>query len=94
MSNNKLTGWSSAAIHGGHQPDPNHSHITPIYATSTFVFDTAEEGMERFASLDKEQIYSRWGNPTHKECEQKIAALEAFGLTEANGSPMQVKALC
>lgn len=90
---NALKGWSSTAIHGGHEPDPNNAHITPIYATSTFVFDTALEGSERFASLDKERIYSRWGNPTFKECEQKIAALEAFGLTDADGQPLQLKAL-
>ena len=95
MSNKNFTcsGWSSTAIHGGHEPDPNSAHITPIYATSTFVFDTAEEGMERFASLDKEKVYSRWGNPTFKECEQKIAALEAFGLTDEAGQPLQLKAL-
>jgi methionine-gamma-lyase len=86
-------GWSSTAIHGGHEQDPNYAHITPIYATSTFVFDTAEQGMERFAGMDKEMIYSRWGNPTHKACEQKIAALEAFGLADSSGSSIQVKAL-
>jgi methionine-gamma-lyase len=93
MHNEYLSGWSSVAIHGGHVPDPNHAHITPIYATSTFVFDTALEGSERFASLDKELIYSRWGNPTFKECEQKIAALEAFGLKDENGDPLKLKAL-
>jgi methionine-gamma-lyase len=93
MQENILKGWSSTAIHGGHEPDPNSAHITPIYATSTFVFDTALEGSERFASLNKELIYSRWGNPTFKECEQKIAALEAFGLTDSDGSPLKVKAL-
>jgi len=93
MKQNRFKGWGSTAIHGGHQPDPKHAHITPIYATSTFVFDTALEGSERFASLDKEQIYSRWGNPTFKECEQKIAALEAFGLKDEQGEPLQLKAL-
>jgi methionine-gamma-lyase len=93
MEKKTLQGWSSTAIHGGHQKDPNFSHITPIYATSTFVFDTALEGSERFASLDKELIYSRWGNPTFKACEQKIAALEAFGLKNEQGEPLQLKAL-
>jgi methionine-gamma-lyase len=93
MQKNLITGWSSMAIHGGHVPDPNHAHITPIYATSTFVFDTALEGSERFASLDKELIYSRWGNPTFKECEQKIADLEAFGLIDETGEPLRLKAL-
>lgn len=95
MANKNFTwqGWSSTAIHGGHEPDPNSSHITPIYATSTFVFETAEEGMDRFASIDKEKVYSRWGNPTFKECEQKIAALEAYGLIDENGQPLELKAL-
>lgn len=93
MNQQKLTGWSSTAIHGGNEPDPNHAHLTPIYASSTFWFDTAEQGMERFASVEKELIYSRWGNPTFKVCEQKIAALEAFGLKDEAGEPMQLKAL-
>ncbi|MES2646696.1 MAG: PLP-dependent aspartate aminotransferase family protein [Bacteroidota bacterium] len=93
MSEHQLSGWSSTAIHGGNEPDPNHAHLTPIYASSTFWFDTAEQGMERFASVEKELIYSRWGNPTFKVCEQKIAALEAFGLKDENGNPLELKAL-
>lgn len=93
MSEKQFTGWSSTAIHGGNIPDPNHAHLTPIYASSTFCFDTAEQGMERFASLEKEMIYSRYGNPTFKVCEQKIAALEAFGMKDENGGPLQLKAL-
>lgn len=88
-----FAGWSSTAIHGGHLPDPNSSHITPIYATSTFVFETAEQGMERFASIEKEKIYSRYGNPSFIECERKITALEAFGVSDENGEPLQLKAL-
>ena len=93
MSEQQLTGWSSTAIHGGNEPDPNHAHLTPIYASSTFCFDTAEQGMDRFASIEKEMIYSRYGNPTFKVCEQKIAALEAFGLKDKNGEPLHLKAL-
>ena len=93
MSEQQLSGWSSTAIHGGNEPDPNHAHLTPIYASSTFWFDTAEQGMERFASVEKELIYSRWGNPTFKVCEQKIAALEAYGLKDESGNPLQLKAL-
>jgi methionine-gamma-lyase len=93
MEGNQFTGWSSTAIHGGNEPDPNHAHLTPIYATSTFWFDTAEQGMERFASVEKELIYSRYGNPSFKVCEQKIAALEAFGIKNKDGEPLQLKAL-
>ncbi len=88
-----LTGISSVAIHGAANKHAESSHLTPIYATSTFTFDTAEQGMERFASLDKENIYSRWGNPTFKNAEQTIAALEAFNLFNEDGTPLQLKAL-
>ena len=81
-----LQGFGSAAIHAGHEQDPLYSHQTPIYASSTFVFDTAEQGMKRFSGQEEGYVYSRWGNPTFTEAEQKIAALETFGLNvEAKG---------
>jgi methionine-gamma-lyase len=49
--------------------------------------------MERFAGKDKENIYSRWGNPTFKAAEQTIAALEAFGLKDEKGNQLALKAL-
>ena len=75
-----LTGWSSIAVHGGHKEDPNYAHQVPIYASSTYVYDTAEQGMRRFSGEEEGFIYSRWGNPTIAEAEAKIAALETFGL--------------
>ncbi|MGZ3909797.1 MAG: trans-sulfuration enzyme family protein [Flavisolibacter sp.] len=75
-----LKGFGSAAIHAGHEQDPRYAHQTPIYASSTYVFDTAEQGMRRFSGQEEGYIYSRWGNPTITEAEQKIAALESFGL--------------
>src|SRR5437762_5192860 len=75
-----LSGWSSLAIHGGHRQDPMYAHQTPIYASSTYVYDTAEQGMRRFSGEEEGFIYSRWGNPTIFEAEQKVAALETFGL--------------
>lgn len=81
-----LTGWGSLAVHGGHKQDPNYAHLVPIYASSTYVFDSAEQGMKRFDNKEEGYIYSRWGNPTMTEAEDKIAALETFGLnTEAKG---------
>ena len=80
------TGWGSVAVHAGHHPDPLHAHQVPIYASSTYVFDDAEQGMRRFSGEEKGYIYSRWGNPTMNEAEEKIAALETFGLdTEVKG---------
>lgn len=75
-----LTGWSSLAVHAGHEQDPNYAHLVPIYASSTYVFDDAEQGMRRFSGKEEGYIYSRWGNPTMNEAEEKIAALETFGL--------------
>lgn len=75
-----LKGFGSAAIHAGHRQDPNYAHQTPIYASSTFVYDNAEQGMKRFSGQEEGYIYSRWGNPGFTEAEEKIAALETFGL--------------
>ncbi|HEY4877350.1 MAG TPA: PLP-dependent transferase, partial [Puia sp.] len=88
-----LTGISSVALHAAGNGHAEYSHTPPIYATSTFTFDTAQQGMERFAGKDKENIYSRWGNPTFKVAEQTIAALEAFKLKNEDGTPMKLKAL-
>ncbi len=81
-----LTGWGSLAVHGGHKQDPMYAHQVPIYASSTYVFDDAEQGMRRFSGKEEGYIYSRWGNPTITEAEEKITALETFGLgIEAKG---------
>lgn len=87
-----LSGLGSVAVHAGHEQDPMYAHLVPIYASSTFVFDDAEQGMRRFSGKEDGYIYSRWGNPTFTEAENKIAALETFGIVE-NGSQLQVKGL-
>jgi len=89
----QFTGISSVALHTAGHDNAEYSHVTPIYATSTFTFDTAQQGMERFAGQDKSRIYGRWGNPTFTAAEETIAALEAFGLTNDNGEPLKLKAL-
>lgn len=87
-----LKGFGSVAIHSGHEAEGNNAHITPIYASSTYVFDTADQGMRRFNGEEKGYIYSRWGNPTMAEAEQKISALESFGIIK-NGEPLQLKSI-
>ena len=88
-----LSGFSSLSIHGGHQQDPNYAHLTPIYASSTYTFDNAEQGMRRFSGQEDGFIYSRWGNPTMQEAEEKIAAMETFGISGSNGEPLEAKAI-
>ncbi|MEP7163549.1 MAG: aminotransferase class I/II-fold pyridoxal phosphate-dependent enzyme [Ferruginibacter sp.] len=95
MANKKfpLTGMSSVALHSAGHNNQEHAHQTPIYASSTFTFDTTQQGVERFAGDDKTRIYSRWGNPTFAAAEQTIEALEAFGLLNESGEPLRLKAL-
>lgn len=93
--NNKFSfqGISSTALHSATNNNAEDAHLVPIYATSTFTYDSTEEGMGRFDSKDKERIYSRWANPTCKAVEETIAALEAFNLKDENGNNLQLKAL-
>ena len=95
MSSTKfpLTGISSVALHSAGHNNADHAHLTPIYATSTFTFDSAQQGMERFAGEDKTKLYSRWGNPSFTAAEKTIEALEAFGLKGENGEALKLKAL-
>lgn len=87
----QFKGFGSTAIHAGHETEGNYAHLTPIYASSTYVFVTAEQGMRRFSGDENGYIYSRWGNPSLKEAEDKIASLESFGITE-NGKSLPLKA--
>jgi methionine-gamma-lyase len=65
------------AIHAGRVGDPAHGSLaTPIHQTSTFVFDDAAQGGARFAGEEGGYVYSRLGNPTVRELEQRMAVLE------------------
>ena len=88
-----LSGFSSVAVHAGHKTESNYAHQVPIYASSTYVYDTAEQGMRRFSGKEEGYIYSRWGNPTISEAEEKIAALETFGLVNKDGEALKVKGI-
>ena len=67
----------TAIIHHGYEA-ANHlgSLSVPIYQTSTFAFETAEQGERRFAGQEEGYIYSRLGNPTVVALEEKMALLE------------------
>lgn len=70
-------GFGTRMIHAGQEPDPLHGALaTPIYQTSTFCFETVEEGTDKFCGKIPGYCYSRGGNPTVAACERKIAALE------------------
>lgn len=72
----KKCGIGTLAIHGGSEKNPFGTLATPIYQTSTFIFDSAEQGGKRFALEECGYIYSRLGNPTTTVLEEKMAKLE------------------
>ena len=69
-------GFSTMAIHGKHIHDQYGALNTPIYQTSTFVFDDADQGGRRFALEEDGFIYTRLGNPTVRQLEERLAFLE------------------
>lgn len=70
-------GFATKAVHAGQHPDPSAgSVVVPIYETSTFVFENAEQGAARFAGKEEGYIYTRLGNPTIRALEKSVAALE------------------
>src|SRR5438045_9315415 len=62
-------------------------HSTPLFLTSSFTFDTAEEMRAAFADENNDNIYSRFSNPTVDEFVQKMCALETAedGFATASG---------
>ena len=72
----KKCGLGTTAIHAGTLKNLYGTLAIPIYQTSTFIFDSAEQGGRRFALEEAGYIYTRLGNPTTTVLENKIAALE------------------
>src|SRR5690625_7917265 len=66
-----------ASMHDGYDSgDMSGSLVPPIFQTSTYTFDTAEQGERRFAGEEDGYVYSRLGNPTVTVLEERIASLE------------------
>lgn len=53
-------------------------HILPIYASSSFSFETIDEGIDIFSKKKEGHVYGRYGNPTIDTVANKIAQLESF----------------
>ncbi len=70
-------GFATKAVHAGAQPDPTTgARITPIYQTSSYVFDDVEQAASLFNLHSFGHIYSRLSNPTVSVLEERIASLE------------------
>jgi O-acetylhomoserine (thiol)-lyase len=80
-------GFRTRAIHAGNIPDATTgARALPIYQTSAFVFDDAEDAAARFALQKYGNIYSRLANPTVAAFEERIASLEGALGTVATAS--------
>lgn len=81
-------GFSTRAVHAGYRKNEYGALATPIYQTSTFIFESAEQGGRRFALEEEGYIYSRLGNPTNTQVEEKLANLENAEAAVAMASGM------
>lgn len=81
-------GFSTLALHAGLKTDETHSRATPVYRTSSYLFNSTKHAADLFALKEPGNIYTRLMNPTHEVLEQRMAALEggAAALAVASGT--------
>jgi O-acetylhomoserine (thiol)-lyase len=92
MSEERQPGFNTLAIHAGAQPDPSTgARVTPIYQTTSFVFDDVDHAAALFNLETFGNIYTRIMNPTQAVLEERLAALEggAAALALASGHAAQ-----
>lgn len=76
MSNESWS-FETRQIHAGQAPDASTgARALPIYQTTSYVFDSAQQAADRFALKELGPIYTRIGNPTTEVVENRIANLE------------------
>ncbi|WP_029618578.1 O-acetylhomoserine aminocarboxypropyltransferase [Pseudorhizobium marinum] len=86
-------GFATLAVHAGAQPDPaTGARTTPIYQTTSFVFESADHAAALFGLQQFGNIYTRIMNPTQAVLEERVAALEggAAALAVASGHAAQM----
>ncbi len=93
MSGQREVGFNTLAIHAGAQPDPSTgARVTPIYQTTSYVFDSVDHAAALFGLETFGNIYTRITNPTQAVLEQRVAALEGgtAALAAASGHGAQL----
>lgn len=89
MIDDSKSGFSTRAIHHGYDPlDAEGALTPPLHLTSTFAFETAEQGGARFAGEAEGHIYTRISNPTTDLLERRMASLEGGEAAVAMASGM------
>ncbi|KAK7046455.1 Cys/Met metabolism PLP-dependent enzyme-domain-containing protein [Favolaschia claudopus] len=92
----KAPEFDTLQVHGGQVPDSaTNARAVPIYASSSFTFNSSAHGADLFALRDFGNIYSRIGNPTVDVFEKRVAALEGgvAAVATASGQSAQLLAL-
>jgi O-acetylhomoserine (thiol)-lyase len=92
MTEERTPGFNTLAIHAGAQPDPaTGARATPIYQTTSFVFDNVDHAAALFNLETFGNIYTRIMNPTQAVLEERVAALEGgtAALAVASGHAAQ-----
>lgn len=95
MNGDHAPGFSTLSIHAGAQPDPaTGARATPIYQTTSFVFDDVDHAASLFGLQAFGNIYTRITNPTTAVLEERVAALEGgtAALAVASGHAAQLLA--
>lgn len=81
-------GFATRAVHAGQIRTAENEHAEPIFPTSSYVFDSAEQAAARFSGDEEGNIYSRFTNPTVRTFEQRLASLECGESAVATSSGM------
>lgn len=77
MSGPKFLGFDTLALHAGQQPDSETgARATPIYQSTSFVFQDSDKASSLFDVARAGHVYSRISNPTVAVLEERVAALE------------------
>ncbi len=79
--------FQTIAVRAGQERTIEGEHSDPIFATSSFVFETAAQAAARFSESEKGNVYSRFTNPTVRAFEKRLATLESasWGIATASG---------
>lgn len=84
----KQPGFMTRALHAEGHGKPLYAHTMPIFQSSTFAFESPEQGADLFAGRQAGHIYTRIGNPTVEAYERVVAALEGGEAAVAYASGM------
>jgi len=91
----KDAGLRTRAIRAGISRSPEGEHAEPIFTSSSFVFESAEDAAAKFSGDISGNVYSRYTNPTVRSFEERLAALEHAESAAATASGMSaILAVC